>query len=130
MTHAGFAAKPLALALLALALIALAPADAGAVPSYAEQTGQPCAACHVGAFGPRLRQLGRDFKLYGYVANDTKEHFPPISMMTQTSFTHTAAPNPVAPRRISGRTTISLSTRCRYSMPAPSSPRSSAPSRK
>jgi hypothetical protein len=94
MTHTGFAAKPLALALLALALIALAPADAGAVPSYAEQTGQPCAACHVGAFGPRLRQLGRDFKLYGYVANDTKEHFPPISMMTQTSFTHTAAPQP------------------------------------
>src|SRR5580704_8786489 len=92
MTHAGFAAKPLALALFALALLALAPADAGAVPSFAEQTGQPCAACHVGAFGPRLKQVGRDFKLYGYVASDGKPKYPPLAVMAQTSFTHTDAP--------------------------------------
>jgi len=42
------------------------PADA--VPAFAEQTGQPCAACHVGAFGPQLKPYGRDFKLHGYTA--------------------------------------------------------------
>jgi hypothetical protein len=64
---------------------------AEAVPSYAEQTGQPCAACHVGAFGPQLKQTARDFKLFGYVASDGKDHFPPISATVQSSFTRTNA---------------------------------------
>jgi len=64
------------------------------VPSFAEQTGQPCAACHVGAFGPQLKQVGRDFKLFGYSSTDGKTHFPPVAFMSQTSFTHTDAPQP------------------------------------
>jgi len=81
-----------------LTLLALYPWSANAVPSFAEQTGQPCAACHVGAFGPQLKQYGRDFKLNGYVATDGKNHFPPLAVTTQLSFTHTnnAQPSPPA----------------------------------
>jgi hypothetical protein len=60
-----------------------------AVPSFAQQTGQPCSACHVGAFGPQLKPYGRDFKLYGYTSSDGQKHLPPISLTLQTSFTHT-----------------------------------------
>jgi len=61
------------------------PEAAEAVPSYAVQTGQPCAACHVGAFGPQLRQLGRDFKLYGYVSNDTHTHFNKAALILSSA---------------------------------------------
>jgi hypothetical protein len=74
----------------------LAPAPAFAVPPFAEQTGQPCAACHVGAFGPQLKQYGRDFKLNGYVASDGKSHGLPLAVTTQLSFTHTDADQPGA----------------------------------
>lgn len=67
-----------------------------AVPSFAEQTGQPCAACHVGAFGPQLTPYGRDFKLNGYVASDGQPHFPPVAATVQTSFTQTATNQPKA----------------------------------
>src|SRR3569832_455949 len=63
---------------------------ASALPSFAIQTDQPCSACHVGAFGPRLKQQGRDFKLYGYAADRTKEHGLPISFVAEASFTHTS----------------------------------------
>src|SRR3954447_15589259 len=66
----------------------VAPAGALALPSFAIQTDQPCSACHVYAFGPRLTQAGRDFKLYGYVANDTKQHSLPVSFVASGSFTH------------------------------------------
>ena len=56
------AAIPLAAALATL----FAAPPAQAVPSYAEQTGQPCQACHVGGFGPQLTPFGREFKLGGY----------------------------------------------------------------
>ncbi len=65
-----------------------------AVPSFAEQTGQPCAACHVGAFGPQLKPFGRDFKLYGYTRTDGKQHGLPIAVTVQNSFTHTAVSQP------------------------------------
>jgi hypothetical protein len=67
---------------------------AQALPSFAIQTGQPCAACHVGAFGPQLKPYGRDFKLHGYVAADGQQHGLPLALTTQTSFTHTAASQP------------------------------------
>jgi hypothetical protein len=63
-----------------------------AVPSFAIQTGQPCAACHIGAFGPQLTPYGRDFKMHGYVASDGRDHGLPIAFTTQSSFTHTAQP--------------------------------------
>jgi hypothetical protein len=68
--------------------------DANAVPSFAAQTGQPCAACHVGAYGPQLRPYGRDFKLNGYTASDGGKHFPPIAVSIYGSFTHTSQDQP------------------------------------
>ena len=53
---------------LAAAFVALAAFGAGparAVPSFSEQTGQPCTTCHVGGFGPQLTPFGRAFKLGG-----------------------------------------------------------------
>jgi hypothetical protein len=71
----------------------LASSPAAAVPSFARQTGQPCASCHVGAFGPQLTQFGREFKLNGYVWNDGGSHVP-LAAMIQTSLTHTNADQP------------------------------------
>jgi hypothetical protein len=73
---------------------ALGTRPALALPSFAMQTGQPCAACHIGAFGPQLTPFGRDFKLHGYVATDGQDHGLPVAWTTQTSFTHTAVPQP------------------------------------
>ena len=47
--------------------IVLASKPASALPSFARQTGQPCATCHNGAF-PQLTPFGRQFKLNGYTA--------------------------------------------------------------
>jgi hypothetical protein len=63
-----------------------------AVPAFAVQTSQPCAACHVGAFGPQLKPFGRDFKLHGYVGNDGQDHGLPLALTARTSFTHTLEP--------------------------------------
>lgn len=52
-----------------------------AVPSYARQTGQDCAACHVGAYGPHLTAYGARFKLGGYVDSDGKADKVPLSAM-------------------------------------------------
>src|SRR5579859_2108951 len=54
---------------------------ARAVPSFAQQTGEPCVTCHIGAFGPQLTAVGRAFKLNGYVLNDGNDHFPPLALM-------------------------------------------------
>lgn len=62
-----------------------------AVPSFSTQTGQPCATCHVGSFGPQLTQYGRNFKLTGYTQNDGDSHPLPISLMLSSSFTSTQA---------------------------------------
>lgn len=64
------------------------------MPSFAVQTGQQCEACHVGAFGPQLTQLGRQFKLNGYTMSDGDDHFPPLAAMALTSSTHTKADQP------------------------------------
>ena len=54
------------LAWLACALTALSTwvSEAGAVPSFARQTGFECTACHVS--WPELTTVGRQFKLGGY----------------------------------------------------------------
>ncbi|HEY8084338.1 MAG TPA: hypothetical protein VIE69_01895, partial [Methylophilaceae bacterium] len=63
---------------------------ASAVPSFARQTGQPCATCHT-AF-PELTPFGRRFKLGGYTMGGglTFEEAPPLAAMLVPSFTHTA----------------------------------------
>src|SRR5579859_1038427 len=78
-------------------VIGMAPRQASAVPAYARQTGQPCQTCHVGAFGPQLTPFGRDFKLNGYTLSDGWDHFPPLAVGIQSSFTHTAADQPQSP---------------------------------
>jgi hypothetical protein len=89
------AALALPVILLAAAGVTLAWRPALALPSFAVQTGQPCAACHVGAFGPQLTQYGRDFKLYGYVsAAPGKQAFLPLSVADQLTFTHTQKNQP------------------------------------
>ncbi len=82
--------------LAAALLVAGAARPAHAIPAFAQQTGQPCAACHVGAFGPQLKQFGRDFKLNGYVSNDGQKHGLPVAATVQASFTHTNADQPAA----------------------------------
>src|SRR5258708_32627629 len=54
------------LASLALLAAPVMTGPAFAVPSFAIQTGQPCAACHIGAFRPLLTPYRRDVKLHGY----------------------------------------------------------------
>jgi hypothetical protein len=82
------------LPLVVLLAAALTTGQALALPSFAIQTAQPCAACHIGAFGPQLTPYGRDFKLHGYTANDGKDHGLPLAFAVQTSFTHTQEPQP------------------------------------
>jgi hypothetical protein len=72
----------------------LVPSAAKAIPSFAAQTGQPCSACHVGAFGPQLKPYGRDFKLRGYVTSDRSndsDYTERLTVAAKTSFTNTAA---------------------------------------
>jgi len=87
-----------ACALVLVAAVALGSAPASAVPSYARQTGQPCATCHNGAF-PQLTPFGRQFKLNGYTAGGTRCHDReqgatgsefqiPLSIMAVPTFTH------------------------------------------
>lgn len=62
---------------------------ASAVPSFARQTGQPCATCHT-AF-PELTPYGRRFKLNGYTITGGMEptEAPPIAAMVLPTFTKT-----------------------------------------
>jgi hypothetical protein len=83
--------------LILLLSAALGAGRALAVPAFAVQTSQPCASCHVGAFGPQLKPFGRDFKLHGYVGNDGKDHGLPLATTARTSYTHTAQPQDAPP---------------------------------
>jgi hypothetical protein len=65
-----------------------APTEAAAVPSFARQTGQPCAACHT-AF-PELTPFGRRFKLGGYTLEGGDSKIPPFAGMLQSTFTEYA----------------------------------------
>ncbi|HEX4649343.1 MAG TPA: hypothetical protein VH111_10980, partial [Steroidobacteraceae bacterium] len=83
--------------LLCFALLALAfPEGARAVPSYARQTGFPCAQCHTLSFGPALTAYGREFKLNGYTFG-TGEHPMPLALMTQGGFSRSETPQPAPP---------------------------------
>jgi len=78
------------------AALSLGSGRAWAVPSFARQTGQPCATCHNGYF-PQLTAYGRQFKLNGYTAGGTRCHDSvaadptpqiPISVMLVPTYTH------------------------------------------
>jgi len=70
-------------------LLLLAGGKAQAVPAFAVQTGQACNACHVGAFGPQLTPLGREFKLAGYTMRSGTEFTVPVSAMAIASYLRT-----------------------------------------
>jgi hypothetical protein len=71
--------------------------DASALPSFARQTGMPCAQCHTLSFGPALTSYGREFKLNGYTWGEG-DHPMPIALMIQGGFSraNTALPDPPA----------------------------------
>ena len=76
--------------ILAAVLGLLFPALAQAVPNYAQQTGQPCTACHIGAYGPQLTAFGRAFKIGGYTQTGGDEGTPiPLSLMLLGSYSNT-----------------------------------------
>jgi hypothetical protein len=89
------------LAVLATLMLAAAVRPSGAVPSFAAQTGQPCSACHIGAFGPQLTPFGRSFKIGGYTQTGGQGPLAtiPLAGFVLNSFTHTntAQPQPAAP---------------------------------
>ena len=78
-----------------------------ALPTFARQTGMSCTACHT-AF-PELTSFGRDFKMTGYVDQNTEQlkdgtdesgyrlsiaKNPPIAAMMQVADTFTQTPPP------------------------------------
>ncbi len=78
----------------------LVSVNAHAVPSFARQTGLPCASCHT--VFPELTPFGREFKLNGYTLTEIKQveakpsasaaglkvnQIPPLSAMLQTDVT-------------------------------------------
>jgi hypothetical protein len=92
----------LAALLWGLAVVLLAHAGrAEALPSYARQTEQACAACHVGGDWPQLTPWGRFFKLSGYTAGKAfvssagLSHLP-VGVFGQAGVTWAAAPDNAA----------------------------------
>ncbi|MBU6474584.1 MAG: cytochrome C [Alphaproteobacteria bacterium] len=70
--------------------LVLLPTPAHALPAFARQTGQPCAMCHVGGFGPQLTAYGREFKLNGYTWGDVKSRLENFSAMIFGGMEHTS----------------------------------------
>ncbi len=70
---------------------------AAAIPAFAEQTGEPCSACHIGF--PQLTAYGRLFKLEGYVAGGSTPGYKNFAAMVQAGFTyvHSKVPGGLAP---------------------------------
>lgn len=69
-------------------LLILSLNDAHAVPSFARQTGMPCAECHT--LFPELTPFGRIFKLGGYALSKSDKPYefpPPLAGMAQISYT-------------------------------------------
>jgi hypothetical protein len=79
----------LAIVGVSVAVLFFVAQSANALPSYARQTGQQCAACHNGF--PELTPYGRLFKLNGYVFGGGQSELPPLAVMLVPSFTHTQA---------------------------------------
>ena len=94
-----FAAICGGMAAVGAAMVAIAALVSGtsakAVPAFGQQTGQQCASCHVGGFGPQLTPFGRAFKLGGYTLR-TKANIP-LSAMAVASYTATRRAQPSPP---------------------------------
>src|SRR5277367_1282691 len=86
VTVAAYAVLSAAPLLVGVAVCVLNVKPGHALPSYARQTGQQCAACHNGF--PELTPYGRQFKLNGYVWTGGTSNLPPIAAMAIPSFTN------------------------------------------
>jgi hypothetical protein len=64
------------------------PGLAHALPTFAAQTGMPCASCHIGGFGPQLTPFGREFKIHGYTTRGGGFTVP-VSAMAVASYIRT-----------------------------------------
>src|SRR5438552_3722869 len=89
--RARFLLSLLRASLLITAAMCVLP-KAHALPSFARQTGQRCAACHVGGNWPQLTPWGRFFKLSGYTAGKPlvdKEgfHYVPVGVFGEAGLT-------------------------------------------
>jgi hypothetical protein len=73
---------------VAIALLAV-PSLGRAVPSFARQMNLQCMVCHTDF--PVLTAFGEQFKLSGYTLSTGQTDLPPLAVMLQPSFTHTAA---------------------------------------
>jgi len=82
---------------LAIAFLGIPPADA--LPSFSGQTGAPCAACHVGGFGPQLTPFGISFRANGYTLGGGTGPWSqiPVDLVVSPSFQHDATALPAAP---------------------------------
>jgi hypothetical protein len=82
--------------------LAFSPRRAEAIPSFARQTGQPCATCHT-AF-PELTPFGRRFKLGGYTMGGglPLAEAPPIAGMLIPTFTKTKVQQDAPPTNPNG----------------------------
>jgi len=95
-SFAGFSLGSGAKAFLRVAGVLLVGAqDAQALPSFARQTGQQCAACHNGF--PELTPYGRQFKINGYTFSNGDAPTFPLAALIISSFTHTAEPADAPP---------------------------------
>ena len=84
-----------ALAAGAAALLAVTVGPAEALPSFARQTGQPCAVCHT--VFPELTPFGRRFKIGGYTLGGGDWQGPPVAAFYMAGGTHTNAPQDAPP---------------------------------
>src|SRR5665647_2253016 len=74
--------------IIVIGLMQLLPVtNAWAVPSFARQTGLPCASCHT--IFPELTPFGRLFKLGGYLMSKSSKPYelpPPLAGLAQISY--------------------------------------------
>jgi hypothetical protein len=89
------ATSRMVIAILMIACILLCR-TAQAIPSFARQTGLPCAQCHTLSFGPALTEYGREFKLNGYSWGNG-DHPMPLALMVQGGFSHSEKSLPEPP---------------------------------
>ncbi len=82
--------------------LAFIPHQADAIPSFARQTGQPCASCHAGF--PQLTPFGRRFKLGGYTMGGglSNTEAPPLAAMLIPAFTQTKVRQDTPPTNPNG----------------------------
>jgi hypothetical protein len=96
--------------LLPLGGLLLLARPAEAIPSFAQQTGQPCIACHIGGYGPQLTPLGRAFKIGGYTQRGGEGWAAnvPLSLMVTSSFTNTQLDQNPPPQHYAPNNNFSL----------------------